>query len=104
METLRSAVPEESAVCDRLLERVTGAAVPLTEELKEQLVQSELEVFSSSRQSLDASFSRQADLLQQVNLPSLLCCPSNVPPPSPYTLNRSTKRTSSSLMLARTIL
>jgi hypothetical protein len=73
LESLRSAVPDESAVCDRMLERVTSSSgSALTEELREQLIQAELEVFAPSRQSLEASFSRQADLLRQVAL-SLTC-------------------------------
>lgn len=64
---MKSKSPNASQVSDRMLERVAALPGALTEEIKEQFIQSELEVFSTDTQILEETFSRQAELLQEVH-------------------------------------
>jgi phage-related minor tail protein len=68
LESLKAKTPDESLVCDRMLEKVNSiaAATPLTEEMKQQFIQSELDVFTADLQTMEQTFTRQAELLEQV--------------------------------------
>jgi hypothetical protein len=67
LESLKAKTPDESAVCDRMLERVNSApGGSPTEEMKLQFIQSELDVFAPELQTMEQSFSRQTELLERV--------------------------------------
>lgn len=64
---MKSKCPNELQVSDRMLERIANVSGPLTEEHKSQFIHSELDVFSEDLETLERSYSRQAELLQEVH-------------------------------------
>lgn len=72
VETFKAKIPNETIVCDHLLEKMTSFNGAIGEDIKLQWVQAELDILNPEIKALEDSYIKQGELLQQVYQENIL--------------------------------